>query len=87
MYVQVRRKVAETIRRVFQDIPNIRVAVFAHGDYQDKDSTYDTTWVDFTTDENKLCKFVKDVSATCGFDYEECYELVLRQVELILSTA
>jgi hypothetical protein len=76
----VRRKVAETIKRVFQDIPNIRVAVFAHGDYEDKSSTYDTKWVDFTTDEKKLCTFVKDVSATCGYDFEECYELVLRQV-------
>ncbi|XP_028390648.1 uncharacterized protein LOC114515562 [Dendronephthya gigantea] len=82
---QVRRKVAETIKRVFQDIPNIRVAVFAHGDYQDKESTYDTKWVDFTTDENKLCTFVKDVSATCGYDFEECYELVLRQVRTELS--
>ena len=76
----MRRKVAETIKRVFQDIPNIRVAVFAHGDYEDKSSTYDTKWVDFTTDEKKLCTFVKDVSATCGYDFEECYELVLRQV-------
>lgn len=65
---------------MFQDIPNIRVAVFAHGDYEDKKDNYDTTWVDFTTDEDKLCSFVRDVSSTCGYDFEECYELVLRQV-------
>ena len=78
--LQVRRKVEETIKRVFRDIPNIRVAVFAHGDYEDKNDTYDTTWIDFTTDEDKLCEFVRNVSSTCGYDFEECYELVLRQV-------
>ena len=76
----MRRKVEETIKRVFRDIPDIRVAVFAHGDYEDKKDTYDTTWIDFTTDEDKLCEFVRNVSSTCGYDFEECYELVLRQV-------
>lgn len=82
---QVRRKVEETIKRMFQDVPNIRVAVFAHGDYQDKEDTYDTTWIDFTTNEEELCNFVRNVSSTCGYDFEECYELVLRQVKTELS--
>lgn len=54
--------------------------MFAHGDYQDKDTTYDTKWVDLSTDKKKICNFVKTVSSTCGFDSDECYELVLRQV-------
>ena len=54
--------------------------MFAHGDYQDKESTYDTKWVDFSTDKKKICNFIKNVSSTCGYDSDECYELVLRQV-------
>ena len=54
--------------------------MFAHGDYQDKESNYDTKWVDFSTDKKKICNFIKNVSSTCGYDSDECYELVLRQV-------
>ena len=72
----------ETATRLFREIPGIRIAVFAHGDYQDKPQTYDTKWVDFTSDKKKVCDFIKNVSSTCGFDSDECYELVLRQVRL-----
>ena len=58
--------------------------MFAHGDYQDKGTTYDTKWVDLSTDKKKICNFIKTVSSTCGFDSDECYELVLRQVSDIL---
>lgn len=68
--------------RLYKEIPGIRIAVFAHGDYQDKDTTYDTTWVDFTTDKKKLCNFIKNVSSTFGYDSDECYELVLKQVRI-----
>jgi len=59
--------------------------VFAHGDYQDKETTYDTKWVDLSTDKEKICNFIKTVSSTCGYDSDECYELVLRQVRGILA--
>ena len=76
----MRNKVEQTGNRLYNEIPGIRIAVFAHGDYQDKGSTYDTTWVDFSTDKKKICDFIKNVSSTCGYDSDECYELVLRQV-------
>lgn len=82
---QVRKRVEETVTRLFREIPGIRIAVFAHGDYQDKESTYDTKWVDFSTDKKKICNFIKNVSSTCGYDSDECYELVLRQVREELS--
>ena len=78
MLKQVRNKVEETVTRLYNEIPGIRIAVFAHGDYQDKGSTYDTTCVDFSTDKKKICDFIKNVSSTCGYDSDECYELVLR---------
>ena len=46
---------------------------------------YVTKYVDFTTDVAELCRFVNEVSATGGGDFEECYELVLRQVREQLS--
>ncbi|CAH1269974.1 Hypp4267 [Branchiostoma lanceolatum] len=82
---EVRREVQDIIRRLHADIPGIRIAIFAHGDYQDADSTYVTKWVDFTTDADKLCEFVRTVQNTCGYDGDECYELVLRQVRTELS--
>ena len=85
MLKQVRNKVEETVTRLYNEIPGIRIAVFAHGDYQDKGSTYDTTWVDFSTDKKKICDFIKNVSSTCGYDSDECYELVLRQVTTCCS--
>ena len=77
---QVRKRVEETVSRLLNEIPGIRIAVFAHGDYQDKGETYDTKWVDFSGDKKKICNFIKNVSSTCGYDSDECYELVLRQV-------
>ena len=59
--------------------------MFAHGDYQDKETTYDTKWVDLSTDKKKISNFIKTVSSTCGYDSDECYELVLRQVGGILA--
>ncbi|XP_067027065.1 uncharacterized protein [Acropora muricata] len=82
---QVRKRVEETVTRLLKEIPGIRIAVFAHGDYQDKGHTYDTTWVDFSSDKKKICDFIKNVSSTCGYDSDECYELVLRQVRERLS--
>ncbi|KAJ7325355.1 hypothetical protein OS493_029904 [Desmophyllum pertusum] len=82
---QVKKRVEETVTRLLNEIPGIRIAVFAHGDYQDKGETYDTKWVDFSTDKKKICDFIKNVSSTCGYDSDECYELVLRQAREELS--
>ena len=35
--------------------------------------------VDFTDDERVLCDFVRSVGNTGGGDFDECYELVLRE--------
>ncbi|XP_020893701.1 uncharacterized protein LOC110232824 [Exaiptasia diaphana] len=82
---QVRNKIEQTANRLLTEVKGMRIAIFAHGDYQDKRATYDTTWLDFTTDKKKIAKFVKNVSSTCGYDSDECYELVLRQVQTELS--
>ncbi|XP_046566858.1 uncharacterized protein LOC124275375 isoform X3 [Haliotis rubra] len=82
---EVRSRLQDMIQRLQADIPAIRMAVFAHGDYCTK-STYVTKWIDFSTDIKELCDFVMNVETTGGRnDGGECYELVLRQVGEKLS--
>ena len=79
---QVRRNVREMIADLFRSIPGIRIGVIAHGDYGD---TYVTKHTDLSVDQDMLCRFVETVESTCGFDYEECYELVLREAHTKVS--
>ncbi|XP_069133537.1 uncharacterized protein [Argopecten irradians] len=77
---EVRGRIQDMIQRLQADIPGIRIAVFAHGDYCDK-SNYITKHIDFSTDVGTLCKWVNDVGRTGGGDADECYELVLHEVQ------
>ena len=70
---------------VVRDIPKVRVAVIAHGDYFDRDRTYVLKAEDFTTDSERLGDFVENLEFTSGGDWPECYELVLRHVRKKLS--
>ena len=74
---QVRRTVAATVRRLFKDIPGIRVGVIAHGDYCDGPRAI--SFLDLTDNESRIVDFVNKVPATDGGDAPECYELVLNQ--------
>jgi len=76
---QVRRVVEKTVRQLFRDIPNLRIAIMAHGDYCDKQYAYVTKTLDFTSDEDVISDFVRDVEPTDGGDFPECYELVLHK--------
>jgi hypothetical protein len=78
---QVRRKIKQTVTRLAEEIPGIRIGVIAHGDYCDRASTYVTRHIDLTGDVDALCKFVETVSPTGGGDSPECYELVLREAQ------
>ena len=63
----------------------MRIALVAHGDYFDKELTYVIKMEDFSTDPKQLSEFIYDMGDTSGGDWEECYELVLRQVRKKLS--
>lgn len=76
---EVRRKVEQTIRRLFAEVPDLQIGLIAHGDYCDRNSTYVTKHCDLTDNVTKLTDFVKNVSSTGGGDYPECYELVLHE--------
>lgn len=78
---QVRRKVKNTVTRLAEEIPGIRIGVIAHGDYCDRASTYVTTSLDLTNDVDAICHFVENVGPTGGGDAPECYELVLHEAQ------
>lgn len=76
---QVRRRVQETVRRLFKDIVGLRIAIIAHGDYCDAGKPYVTKTFDFSSDVERICRFVSQVEPTYGGDAPECYELVLNE--------
>lgn len=78
---QVRRKVAGLVRRLFKDIPGLRMAMISHGDYCDGSNVINI--LDFTDDEDKIVKFVETAPSTGGGDAPECYELVLNRARTL----
>lgn len=76
---QVRRYIEWLIKRLFGDVPGLRIGIIAHGDYCDARGPYVTKTMNFSTDQEALCRFVKNVEPTDGGDRPECYELVLNQ--------
>lgn len=76
---QVRRTVESTVNRLFNEVPNIRVGITAHGDYCDARTSYVTKHYPLSTNRAGIIDFVRNVSPTDGGDPQECYELVLHE--------
>ena len=75
----VKRYISDISQKLFSEIPNLRIAVMAHGDYCDKNSSYLTKHIDFTNNVEDIKNFVVNVQGTNGGDYPEAYEYVLRE--------
>jgi hypothetical protein len=73
---EVRRNIEAMVRKLFLEIPGLRLSIISHGDYCDKDKVINV--LDFTTDQSVIETFIRDAPQTGGGDYPECYELVLR---------
>ncbi len=82
---QVRRVVSQLCKTLFKDIPDLRLAVIAHGDYCDAGRPYVTQIFDFSKNVNSIVDFVNQVKPTHGGDSPECYELVLHQARTKLT--
>ncbi len=76
---QVRRKIKNTVTRLIDEIPLIKIGIIAHGDYCDEGSTYVTKTFNISGDVDAICDFVQNVEPTGGGDAPECYELVLHE--------
>jgi len=82
---QVRRKVSRLAGTLFDEIPDIRIAILAHGDYIDKEQIL--TAMDFSTNKRAICEFVNDVDSTYGGDADEAYEFVLHAARSLSWTS
>lgn len=71
----VRRECVSVVKKLFSSINELRVACFAHGDYCDGPNLLKK--LDFTTDQDKICKFIETAPNTGGGDLPEAYEHVL----------
>lgn len=78
---QVRRNIKQTVTRLLDEIPGIRIGIIAHGDYCDAGSTYITQHFNLSGDVDAICEFVSNVQPTGGGDAPECYELVLHEAQ------
>ena len=83
---QVRRKIKDTVSRLLDEVPGIRIGIIAHGDYCDAGKTYVTKILDLSGDVDIICDFVAKVEATGGGDAPECYELVLHEAQSLSWT-
>ncbi len=59
---QVKNKVREILRRLFSEIPELRIAVLFNEDYSATQEGYSTNYMDFSTDQDQLATFIEDVS-------------------------
>lgn len=76
---EVRRKIQTTVKSLFETIPDLRIGILAHGDYNDEPYTYRT--LDLTNDINAIDRFVRSVDSTNGYgNGGECYELAMHVV-------
>jgi len=75
----LRRRMENTVDRMFRGVPDLRMAILAHGDYCDAGSTYVVRGIDFSESPGEVCNFIRSVGPTDGGDRPECYEYVLRQ--------
>ena len=78
---EVRKKVENSLTKLFKEVPNLRIGLGANGDYCDAKTSYVTVWKDFSKDIYHLSQFVRDIKNTNGGDSPECYELVLREAQ------
>ena len=78
---EVRSQLESTVVALFDEVPNLRIGITAHGDYCDRNSTYVTKHLPLTNDVKSLVKFVQGAGRTGGGDAPECYELVLNEAQ------
>ena len=83
----VKSRMRDIMRKLMADIPGIRMAVIAHGDY-DTDHTYIIKYENFTSNVDSLCSFVNSARGTGGGhagNLDEAYELSLNYCRRLLN--
>ena len=83
---QVRDNLKDITKTLFDEIPNIRIGIIAHGDYEsprfplkgnDKVNHYVIKHLDLTNSYEEILAFLEGCNETGGGDRQECYELAM----------
>ena len=74
---QVRSVMEETVEKMFEDIPGLKIGCISHGDYCDGNKVISI--LKLTDDKAKIYDFIRNSPQTGGGDAEECYELALHE--------
>lgn len=77
---QLRRKMESVTKELFDEIPNLKIGLIAHGDYCDEHSSYVIKELGLTNKITNIIDFIRNCGNTYGGDAPECYELVLHNV-------
>jgi hypothetical protein len=73
----LRKNLEATIKKLFTDVPDIRIGLIAHGDYCDMPKFF---WsLQPTKNQEAIIAFIKNAPGTGGGDFPECYELVIHE--------
>ena len=83
---EARDRIKELVTRIQEEMPGVRLAFIAHGDYYDlKNDRYLIKFIDFGATLEEIVNFFDCLPITHGGDADECYELVLRKAQESLS--
>lgn len=73
---QVRQKLRDLVEMMTTDIPGLKIALIAHGDYCDGDKCMN--YLDFTDNLEQIMQFINNTPSAGGGDAPECYEYALQ---------
>ena len=82
---QVRREVDALTRRLFSQVPGLRIGIISHGDYCDGADVIKIT--DLSANQTVVSQAIRHAPNTGGGDAPECYELVLHEARKLTWTA
>lgn len=87
---EVKRKAAQLIKDLLTEMPNLRIAIIAHTDFNNRSTQQEidkcVQLFDFSNDVNALVSFIQNHRVSDdNCDYQECYEYVLQKVHTSLS--
>jgi len=81
----VKTVLRSTVERLFQAVPNLQVAVMAHGDYDCAETSYLLKNLNFTSDISAIIDFIQSCGGTGGTTFPEAYEYVLHKARTTLA--
>jgi len=74
----VRTTIETTAKKLVESLPQLRIAIIAHGDYESEvDGEYCCQVMDFSRDVSQIVQFVQNVPMTSNSSTAECYEKAL----------